>query len=324
MQFRLSLLLLHLALSIIVNASDRGDAEGAKLLQQAQQKSDLRELPTFRMKANLKIQVKGKSLDGSYTSLWNGPAQWREEISFPGYSEILIGVKDVVSVKRNLDFVPLQIHQIRSVLSYGRSDFQIRSDEKIAGVRDRKVNDINVRCVDLVQHVEQDHHRYICVDPSTGALIREHPFHDRELTPLGTKLFPRFLSTSEEGKIVAEAEITELTTPEQIPASAFDTPDGAISKPGCSRPSVGRLVQRVNPEYPSLDRMARREGTVSIYAVIGTDGELHKLHVVSGASPTMDQSSLDAVQHWRYEPFKCGDVPVEVETVIQVNYQLQH
>jgi hypothetical protein len=39
------------------------------------------------MKAALQIDNAGKPLDGSYRLLWNGPEQWREEISFPGYTE---------------------------------------------------------------------------------------------------------------------------------------------------------------------------------------------------------------------------------------------
>ena len=34
----------------------------------------------------------------------------------------------------------------------------------------------------------------------------------------------------------------------------------------------------------------------------------------------LEGGALDAVQQWRYEPYMCQGTPVEVETVIQVNY----
>jgi protein TonB len=58
--------------------------------------------------------------------------------------------------------------------------------------------------------------------------------------------------------------------------------------------------------------------------VIGIDGSLHDLRIVSGVSPGLNKASLDAVEQWRYEPYKCQDTPVEVESVIQVNYSLRY
>ena len=56
--------------------------------------------------------------------------------------------------------------------------------------------------------------------------------------------------------------------------------------------------------------------------MIGNDGSLHNLRIVSGVSPDMNEASLAAVQQWRYEPYTCQNTPVEVERVIEVNYKL--
>jgi hypothetical protein len=94
--------------------------KGEEILEQARSKSDIQELPSFTMRAAIKIEVQGKTLTGEYTFLWNGPNQWREETSLPGFDEIRVGGPGTVALKRNLDFVPLRISQLRYVLGYAR------------------------------------------------------------------------------------------------------------------------------------------------------------------------------------------------------------
>jgi len=311
---------LLLTLSSLLSASDKTD-EGLEILKQARSRSDIRELPCFTMRATVKIENQGKLLEGEYALLWNGPDQWREEISFPGFDEIRIGGSGKVALKRNLDFVPLRVHQLELALGYGRGGLTLRPDEGIKQVRTRKVSGMEARCAEITGKLNA---RQICVDASTGAVVRDHPFIDKEFASLGAKIFPHILSYIEEGKTVAQAEVTELKTTERFPSSAFEVPAGAVAKPSCLSPTMGRLIQKVSPSYPESERHGHVQGTVAIYAVIGTDGSLHDLRIVSGVSPGLNKASLDAVQQWRYEPNMCQDTPVEVESVIQVNYSLSN
>jgi len=313
-------LLAALFLTSLVWASDN-TREGQEIVEQARSKSDLRELSSFTMKATVRIENQGKILVGEYALLWNGPNQWREETSFPGFNAIRVGSPGTVAVKRSLDFVPLRVFQLDQTLAYAGGELNLRPDESIKKVRARKVNGIQARCVEITSKVNT---REICVDASTGVLVRDHPFVDREFASLGAKFFPHFLSYIEGGRTVAEAEITELKATEPLPSSVFEVPAGAMSKPDCLNPTPGRLITRVNPVYPESERRTHVQGTVSIYAVIGEDGGLHDLRIVSGVSPGLNKASLDAVQRWHYEPFTCQNTPVEVESVIQVNYMLSY
>ena len=58
-----------------------------------------------------------------------------------------------------------------------------------------------------------------------------------------------------------------------------------------------------------------------LQAVIGKDGTVQKLEVVSG-DPALTQSALDAVRQWVYQPTLLNGEPVEVQTMIDVNYTL--
>jgi TonB family protein len=295
--------------------------EDMEFLNSAQLKSDLRELPSFTLKAKTRIEHQGKPLEGTYTLLWNGPNQWREEISFPGYSEIQIGGKGTIAIKRSLDFMPLRIHHLHLALGYGYSGWILHSDETVKRIRNEKIRGVEVRCAEIA---DKSNHREVCVDTSSGALVRDRPFEDAGWMVLGDKSFPKMVRYREDGAIVAQAEITELIDGVQAASSAFEIPNGAVTKAGCLSPSVGRAIKKVQPSYPEADRRNRVQGTVGMYAVIAEDGTLQGVRVVAGVSPGLDRASLDAVKQWRYEPSLCRDTVVPMETIIQVNYALSY
>jgi periplasmic protein TonB len=81
------------------------------------------------------------------------------------------------------------------------------------------------------------------------------------------------------------------------------------------------LVNKVQPSYPALARQTRISGTVKLHAIIGKDGTVQQLQVVSG-HPLLVQSALDAVRQWRYQPTLLNGDPVEVDTEIDVVFSL--
>ena len=90
-----------------------------------------------------------------------------------------------------------------------------------------------------------------------------------------------------------------------------------------SEPVVeAQLISRIEPRYPLLALQTRQSGTVVLHAIIGRDGQINALQVVSG-SPFFVQAALDAVRQWRYRPTLLNGEPVEVETTITVLFQLQ-
>jgi periplasmic protein TonB len=83
----------------------------------------------------------------------------------------------------------------------------------------------------------------------------------------------------------------------------------------------GLLIHRVNPVYPPDARHARIQGTVVMRAVIGKDGHLQELHVLTGDA-ALAKAATDAVQQWRYKPYVLNGEPVEIETQITINFTL--
>src|SRR6266436_6723738 len=84
---------------------------------------------------------------------------------------------------------------------------------------------------------------------------------------------------------------------------------------------AARIINRVQPVYPALARQTRISGTVRLHAIIGKDGTIQQLEVMNG-HPLLQQSALDAVRQWRYQPTLLNGDPVEVDTTIDVIFSL--
>jgi protein TonB len=82
----------------------------------------------------------------------------------------------------------------------------------------------------------------------------------------------------------------------------------------------GLLIQEVKPVYPPLARQAGVQGKVILQAVIGKDGRIQNLRVISG-NQLLARAAWDAVMQWRYRPYLLDGEPVEVETQITVKFK---
>jgi protein TonB len=106
---------------------------------------------------------------------------------------------------------------------------------------------------------------------------------------------------------------------------------GAPSLPppadGTKRITIGgniqqrKLVSQPKPVYPRLAKQAHIQGVVHLSALIGKEGNVINLAVISG-HPLLIPSALEAVQQWVYQTTLLNGEPVEVLTQIDVNYTL--
>jgi TonB family protein len=82
-----------------------------------------------------------------------------------------------------------------------------------------------------------------------------------------------------------------------------------------------RLISQPRPIYPTEAKQARIQGVVKLYALIGKDGTIQTLNVISG-HPLLAPTAVEAVKQWVYQPTLLNGNPVEVETEIDVNFTL--
>ena len=82
------------------------------------------------------------------------------------------------------------------------------------------------------------------------------------------------------------------------------------------------ITYRAMPAYPVPAQQQGIQGTVLLNTVVGRDGRVLEVHVISGP-PELATSATDAVKNWRFSPFTLNGDAVEVETTIEVEFRLK-
>ena len=83
------------------------------------------------------------------------------------------------------------------------------------------------------------------------------------------------------------------------------------------------LLYRVEALYPPEAAQKHIEGTVKLRAVVGRDGRVMGLGIVSG-SPSLVRAAMSAAREWRYIPALLNGEPVESETDITIDFWQSH
>jgi TonB family protein len=85
-----------------------------------------------------------------------------------------------------------------------------------------------------------------------------------------------------------------------------------------------KLVREVPPSYPREAERQGLSGWVDVEFTVAPNGTTQDL-VVRGAQPlrTFDQSAIDAVKRWRFEPVMRDGVPVPQRAAVRIRFQLK-
>ena len=114
-------------------------------------------------------------------------------------------------------------------------------------------------------------------------------------------------------------------------AKANDTVGGLLNTPAVlpqKAPPIsqgvegGELESKVGAIYPPQARSASQQGAVVLEALVGEDGSVRDIKIVSGP-PLLRQAAVDAVRRWKYKPFRLNGRPIAAETRISVEFKLQ-
>lgn len=93
----------------------------------------------------------------------------------------------------------------------------------------------------------------------------------------------------------------------------------------CAKPGEqtgGKLIARVEPEYPQSARERNIEGYVTARLTVAPDGTVSNVEI-TGGPPELVDAATKAFQQWRYTPFmNCGK-PVEMRSAEHIKFS-QH
>jgi len=80
-------------------------------------------------------------------------------------------------------------------------------------------------------------------------------------------------------------------------------------------------VHDEKPRYPGAAQMGHIQGDVVIRVTINKLGRVENLNAVSG-HPLLREEALEAVKAWRYRPFLINGEPVEVDSLVTVQFRM--
>ena len=107
-----------------------------------------------------------------------------------------------------------------------------------------------------------------------------------------------------------------------VSQTASRVPTPAAERTSVSADTASSMVMRsVQPEYPMLARQMRVQGSVILQALIGRDGMIQDLRVLSGP-PILASAAQEAVRQWHFKPHYVGAQPVETRASITVNFMI--
>jgi TonB family protein len=82
-----------------------------------------------------------------------------------------------------------------------------------------------------------------------------------------------------------------------------------------------KILHKVPPSYPPDAADRHIQGVVKINVLIGTDGHVENIRLVSG-HPLLAPAALQAVRHWVFEPTQVQGNAVKVITQITIPFDL--
>jgi protein TonB len=83
----------------------------------------------------------------------------------------------------------------------------------------------------------------------------------------------------------------------------------------------GLIIKKVQPKYPKDARNMRIQGPVVLQVVINDSGGVKDIRLATG-HPLLAPAAIDAVKQWKFRPYELNGKPVEIVTMITLNFQL--
>jgi TonB family protein len=82
------------------------------------------------------------------------------------------------------------------------------------------------------------------------------------------------------------------------------------------------LMEWHPPAYPRLASLARVQAPVFLQAIVSGRGTVESVHVIKGPY-LLRRAAADTVRTWRYKPYFLNGKPVDVATIVTIDFALK-
>jgi TonB family protein len=286
----------------------------------------------WHMKANYQtFDADGKPKDqGVFEEWWAGPEKYK--VSFTSASFNQVEYRDGDKRATTGDAVRTPFAE-RTVEKYFVNPMSRDAEvPKASAYRedDEKIGKATLKCVEPVESNSPVPGTSYCFNPDRPLirLVRQAGsifvlFNDITLLS-GRYYLARQFQMENSNLPIVTANVTSLDFPPTLQDADLAAPATAATVPPLhvgSSVIAGHRISGEDVHYPAIAKQQRIQGTVLLDAVISKTGTITDLQVISGP-PALQQSSVDAVKTWKYQPYLLNGEPVEVSTEINVIYTL--
>ena len=110
----------------------------------------------------------------------------------------------------------------------------------------------------------------------------------------------------------------------RVPAWVVDVPVRMPGEPPRVSSGVtgGQIAHRVTPVYPEQARTQGIQGAVVLEAMVGEDGTVEHVTVLSSCPSSLANAARRAVEQWRYTPLELNGKPMPMRNQITIKFTL--
>jgi hypothetical protein len=273
---------------------------------------------SFQLQANLKLeQGNGAETQGIYLLKWASPSQWREEFSFPGFSQIRVSGPNGVWETREPNYLSLRVWQLMQALN-SNSRLQLQREEFADKIKLEKRGGAKFRCIDVGRNNTGHPVREVCFRDDAPQLTSEHylpsdrTYEFSDYLTIGTRFLPGHIRVFDGKILAADFSVTKLEDVGGVAASFSERPSQAHWRAWCASPEAGG-----DPLTPIYSGSTHHKGVTTLYAALGPDGRWHDVHILESSGAEHDSEVLKALERERWNPTVCGGIPIVIETVFR-------
>lgn len=264
----------------------------------------------------------------TFRNSWTRSSAMRSEWQFADGRRVTVSSGDrLLFVERDISdllFAPLpDVTKLDSELEVNRDQVEIGKQKyPCAMVSKKKYAHVE----SLLPGTGQDMY---CFDPASPLLRLER---------FSQAVYVEFSSLHIMGKRVLAHGITMVVGRQTLlkfkvdSVTEFAKDDSSMSPPGDASQSLAvskpqsaterTLLKKDPPRYPEAAKEQRITGVVLLDTLIGTDGMVKDVRVLSTPSPLLTKASVDCIKGWQYKPYILDGRPQEVGTMISVLFQM--
>jgi TonB family protein len=270
---------------------------------------------------------------GTVEEWWVGPSVHKTVYSSPSYTSTEMQTKDgfyrtkgVESVPRLLDFILRQVvHPMPSDedVEYSKPILRQQNFGKLKMdcfliARDTSniatepvIGFVPTYCFDLDQDVLRLSYAFVL-----QATVRNRvgEFQNRKV------VVDQTTSLNSASAITAHIETLELKSLANADLLPSEEMEKVHPDPRLVPSTVLHSTTNRNPSYPYGSRANHVSGSVVLSARIGPDGRVNSVELISSPAPDLSDAALKAVRQWTYKPYLRNGEPIEVKTIITINF----